>query len=51
MTWIGGYSLDNSGQKQGERVDGTEACHTNQHEDVDFPVADGLPDVFDVEVV
>jgi hypothetical protein len=50
---VGGVAhvFNNRGQEEGEGVDGTEASHADEHEDVDFPVGEGLVDVFHVEVV
>lgn len=53
MGLVGGVShvLDDGGEEEGEGVDGAETSHADQHVDVDFPVLDGLPDIFHVEVV
>jgi hypothetical protein len=45
------HVFDDGGQEQGEGVDGAEAGHADEHEDVDFPVGERLVDVFHVEVV
>jgi hypothetical protein len=45
------HVLDDGGKEQGERVNGAEAGHADEHEDVDFPVGEGLVDVFHVEVI
>ena len=45
------YSLDDGWQEQGKAVDRTEASHADEHEDVDLPVFDGLPDVFGIKVI
>jgi len=45
------HVLDDRREEQGEGVDGAEARHADQHEDVYLPVCEGLVDVFHVEVV
>ena len=45
------HIFDNGREEEGEGVDGTEAGHADEHEDVDFPVGEGLADVFEVKVV
>lgn len=44
-------ALDDCRQEKGKAVDWTEASHANEHEDVDLPVANSLPDVLHVEVI
>lgn len=53
LGFVGGVAhvFDDSGEEEGEGVDGAEARHADEHEDVDFPVLQGLVDVLHVEVV
>jgi hypothetical protein len=53
LRFVGGVAhvFDNRGQEEAEAVNGAEASHADEHEDVDFPVGERLVDVFHVEVV
>jgi hypothetical protein len=43
--------LDDGGKEQGKAVDRAEAGHADEHEDVDLPIFDGLPDIFGIKVI
>ena len=45
------HVLDDRRKEKRERVNRAEASHANKHVNIDFPVLDGLPHVFNVEVV
>lgn len=45
------HALDDGGQEEREGVDGREPGHEDEHENIDLPVRQGLPDVLDVEVL
>lgn len=38
-------------EEESKRVDGAKAGHANEHEDVDLPVLDRLPNVLHVKIV
>jgi hypothetical protein len=40
------HLLDDCWQEERERINGAETSHTDEHVDVDFPVFDGLQNVF-----
>lgn len=45
------HALDNGREEEREAVNWAKPSHADEHEDINFPVANGLPNIFHIEIV